>query len=138
MIVGVAWVVLSLGVNIMRVKGLHLLDKWTYISWIPPRGQSLLDIDIKKDEMSCKPSDFTVRLVLVISTLFGFVIFDLAYIATVINYCCQCHLLTCLMLGLRERILMKAVAVDEAIKVMKACNTIHMLLVLKIDNDYSY
>lgn len=51
MIVGAAWVVLSLGVNIMRVKGLHLLDKWTYISWIPPQGQSLLDIDIKKDEM---------------------------------------------------------------------------------------
>jgi len=66
---------------------------------------------------SCMPSDLTVRWVLVILTLFGFIIFDLAYIATVINYCCQCHLLTCLILGLKERLLMRAVAVDEAIKV---------------------
>ena len=68
---------------------------------------------------SCEPSDSSVRTVLVILTLFGFIIFDLAYIATVMNYSCQCHLLTCLVLGLKERILMKAVAVDEAIKVME-------------------
>ena len=50
MMVGVAWVVLSLGVNIMRVKRLHLLDEYTYINWIPPRGQSLVNIDVKEDE----------------------------------------------------------------------------------------
>ena len=67
---------------------------------------------------SCQPSDLTIRMILVIFTLFGFIIFDLDYIATVMNYCCQCHLLNCLVLDLKERILMKAVAVDEAIKVM--------------------
>ena len=50
MMVGVVWVVLSLGLNIMRVKGLHLLDEFTYINWIPPRGQSLVDIDVEEDE----------------------------------------------------------------------------------------
>ena len=50
MIVGVAWIVLSLGVNIMRVKGLHLLDDSTYINWIPPQGHSLVNTDVNQGE----------------------------------------------------------------------------------------
>ena len=51
MAIGIMWVLLSVVVNAMRVKGLHLLERFTYISWIPPKGGSLLDIDIEKDEM---------------------------------------------------------------------------------------
>ncbi|XP_065887686.1 uncharacterized protein [Dysidea avara] len=110
MVVGVLWVVLSLGINVMRVKGLHLLDVNTHIDML----SKLTD-----NHPKCETSNLTYRWLLVGFTMIGFVLFDLAYIATVMNYVCQCHLLICLVLGLRERVLMKAWAVDEAIKCIK-------------------
>ncbi|XP_065887685.1 uncharacterized protein [Dysidea avara] len=109
------------GIFVFRYKHpehLSTLMETTFLGYCNKNGRYRPD-NLIRSLRKCETSNLTYRWLLVGFTMIGFVLFDLAYIATVMNYVCQCHLLICLVLGLRERVLMKAWAVDEAIKCIK-------------------
>ena len=58
-----------------------------------------------------------VRIVLVAISLLGFIVFDVAYIAVVINYSMQCQLMIYYLQSICTRIQAKEWEIDEAIKV---------------------
>lgn len=58
-----------------------------------------------------------VRYILVISCIFGFIFFDLFYVATVVNYASQCQLLCFYMDSIMDKVRNKAYSLGDAIKV---------------------
>lgn len=58
-----------------------------------------------------------VRILLIISSLIGFIVFDIAYTAVVINYSMQCQLMVYYMQSICTRTIDKEWEIDEAIKV---------------------
>ena len=62
-------------------------------------------------------SDIVVRWILVIITIIGFVVLDIAYTAVVVNYCIQCQLLVYLIRSICERIKTKDWEIDQSIRV---------------------
>ena len=56
---------------------------------------------------------------LVVITIIGFIVLDIAYTAVVINYCIQCQLLVYLIRSICERIKTKDWEIDQSIKVWK-------------------
>jgi len=72
----------------------------------------------------CDPSPLTpprsnlvVRWILVVITIIGFIVLDIAYTAVVINYSIQCQLLVYLFRNICERMRTKEWEIDQAIKV---------------------
>ena len=67
-------------------------------------------------------SNIVVRWILVIITIIGFIVLDIAYTAVVVNYCIQCQLLVYLIRSICERIKTKDWEIDQSIRV-KNCYT---------------
>lgn len=60
-----------------------------------------------------------VKVILIVVSLFGFIVFDIAYTAAVINYSMQCQLMVYYIQSICNRIVAKEWEIDEAIKVFK-------------------
>ena len=58
-----------------------------------------------------------VRWILVVITIVGFIVLDIAYTAVVVNYCIQCQLLVYLIRSICERIKAKDWEIDQSIRV---------------------
>ena len=73
-------------------------------------------------------SDIVVRWILVVITIIGFVVLDIAYTAVVVNYCIQCQLLVYLIRSICERIKTKDWEIDQSIRVKIVTNTCTCIL----------
>lgn len=101
---GVVWILFSLGSNVFRVYGLHLLEPGRDIGWIPSVSGN---------------ADIALRWILVVFTILGFIVLDVAYTAVVVNYCIQCQLLTYLLHSTCDRILVREWDLDRTVKEIK-------------------
>ena len=69
---------------------------------------------------SSEESEIILRWVLVVITIIGFIVLDIAYTAVLVNYCIQCQLLIYLLRSICERIKAKDWEIDQSIKVRGA------------------
>ena len=63
------------------------------------------------------PHSLVFRWVLVVFTIVGFIVLDLAYMAVVVNYSIQCQLLIYLLWSIGERVKAREWDIDHSIKV---------------------
>lgn len=62
----------------------------------------------------------TVKIILIAISLIGFIVFDIAYTAVVINYSMQCQLMVYYLQSICTRMVAKEWEIDDAIRVR--CN----------------
>ncbi|XP_019856109.1 PREDICTED: uncharacterized protein LOC100635115 isoform X2 [Amphimedon queenslandica] len=96
LLLGLLWIVYSLCVSIMRVFAHHY------------------ERDVDFEFLGRIP--VIVKLILIVVSLLGFIVFDIAYTAAVINYSMQCQLMVYYIQSICNRIVAKEWEIDEAIK----------------------
>jgi hypothetical protein len=98
LLLAMLWIIFSFMTSIVRIFAHHLDQEYVSFEFIssPP---------------------MVVRIILVIISLVGFVVFDIAYSAAVINYAMQCQLMVYYLKSICTRILAREWEIDEAIKV---------------------
>ena len=90
-----------------------------YPSLHPP---CLHPLSLSHPPLSLSPSsNLAVRWILVVFTMVGFIILDMAYTAVVVNYSIQCQLLIYLMQNICDRMRTKEWEIEQAIKVRGHC-----------------
>lgn len=100
-VIGLLWIVFSLVNSVVRAYVLQLLAADTTIDII-----HLLNLD----------NNLVFRWILVVFTIVGFIVLDLAYMAVVVNYCIQCQLLVYLLWSIGERVKAREWDIDQSVK----------------------
>lgn len=108
---GLVWVIFSASVSVMRVFSLQLLADNSYIEWL-----TFQDLQNLSGPALHRPVEDGLRFSFVIFSIFGFVCFDLLYVAVVINYTSQGQLLLYYIRSIIDRVRNKAYRLGDAVR----------------------
>jgi hypothetical protein len=106
------WVLLSLAGNIVRMISLRLLEDSTYFSFITPNITTL------SPAVNRSTAKEILRYSLVFYSVFGFVLFDLLYVAVVLTYVSHAQLLLTYINSVIDKVQTKAYDLGKAIRDM--------------------
>jgi hypothetical protein len=108
------WMLLSLAANILRLISLRLLDDNTYLFFITSANLSALT-----NTTEHQLREEILRYSFVIYSVFGFVLFDLLYVAVVLTYVSHAQLLLTYIHSVIDKVQTKAYDLGKAVRDMR-------------------
>lgn len=101
MVGGLVWVVVDFCFSIVRVFSLQLLQGNSYLSFLTLQPKNLSQVG------EHTPTEQALRFTFVIYDFFGFIFFDLLYIAAIVTYTTQCQLVRLYIGTIIDKVLLK-------------------------------